>query len=223
MPTPPPWSYTALNDFKNCPRQFYEKRVIESVRDESTEALVWGNEVHKTFELFVAAGKPLPDMLRDHEPFLQKLRSLPGEIYAEKKVALSRKLLPCGSFASDVWWRGVLDYHRVHGRTADICDYKTGKRKPDWVQLYLFAIWVFAQHPDVSTVEAQIYWVQSCESDRKLLTRPMIPELWGSVIADLTRYKQAFHDDVWPEKPSGLCNGFCPVKHCQHWKPRRPY
>jgi hypothetical protein len=223
MPAPMPWSYTSLTDFKNCPRAFYEKRVIKSVKEESTEALVWGNQIHKAFELFVGHGTPLPDMLAEHQPFLDKLRQAPGVAKAEEKVALNKRAEPCGFFDRDVWWRGVLDYHRIHNRTADVVDYKTGKRKPDWVQLYIFAIWVFAKHPDVTTIDLHLYWTQDKQADTKLVTRPMIPELWSHMTGDLRQYRQAFHDDVWREKPSGLCNGWCPVRHCEHWKPKRSY
>lgn len=221
MPAPLPWSYTSLADFKNCPKQFYHKRILKDVRDEQTQQMLWGVTVHKAFELYVGQGTPLPDMLKEHQPYLDTLRKAPGTAKVEMKVGLDRRIEPCAFFDPDVWWRGVLDYHRVHGRTADVVDYKSGKRKLDWVQLYCFAIWLFRSYPDVSTIDLRLYWVQDKTEDHKLVTRPMQAELWSYMTDDLKMMKQAFKDDVWPAKPSGLCNGWCPVRTCQHWKPRR--
>lgn len=220
MPTPMPWSFTSLADHKNCPRAFYEKRVIKSVKDESTEALVWGNQVHKAFELHVGEDKPLPDSLERHSGYLFGLKHRGDVRFVERKVALNRKVQPCGFFDKDVWWRGVLDYHAIQGCVAQIVDYKTGKRKPNWAQLHLFAIWIFANYPKVSTVSMEFYWTSLELTDKELVHRKDVPALWAGVMPDLKRYAQSFKDDLWPENPSGLC-AWCPVKHCQHWKPRR--
>lgn len=232
MTTPMPWSYSSLSDHANCPRAFYEKRVIKSVKDEGSEALVWGNQVHKAFELYVGSGTPLPDVLKAHTGYLNGLRRRGGVRHVEKRVALNRKLQPCGFFDKDVWWRGVLDYHSLQGCVAELVDYKTGKRKPDWRQMQIFGIWIFAAYPEVETISMEFYWTAlvsegftpaedyTAVTDSMLTRRKDIPKLWSDLTPDLKRYAQSFKDDVWPEKPSGLCS-WCPVKHCQHWKPRR--
>lgn len=219
MPAPQPWSYTSLKDFKQCPKKFYEKRVAKSVRDESTQALVWGNQVHKAFELYVGHGQPMMDVLKPHEAYLDRLKALPGSSHVELKVSLNKRAQPCGYFDKDVWWRGVLDFHNVNGLSGFLVDYKTGWRKPDWVQMSIFALWMFAQHPQLLNIEMQIYWVTIREWDRQTVTRSQIPELWARMTKDLRLYKQAFNDDIWPMRPSGLCP-WCPVKTCPHWKPK---
>ena len=35
------------------------------------------------------------------------------------------------------------------------------------------------------------------------------------------QYAQAFKTDTWQPRPSGLCNGWCPVKTCEFWQPKR--
>jgi ATP-dependent helicase/DNAse subunit B len=73
MPTPLPWSPSALSDYKNCPFAYYRKRVVKDVKDEGGEALQWGNKVHKAFELYIKEGKPLPDVLKEHQKLLDVL------------------------------------------------------------------------------------------------------------------------------------------------------
>lgn len=221
MSVPQAWSYTALTDHKNCPRAFYEKRVLKSVKDEGSEALVWGNQVHKAFELYVGEGKSLPDVLQPHQGYLDGLRRRGDKRFVEKKVALNSQAHPCTFFDKAVWWRGVLDYHCIQGCVAEIVDYKTGKRKPDWAQMQVFALWVFANYPQVDTISMEFYWTTVKDTDRLLTRRKDIPTLWGALLPDLKQYMQSFKHDIWPERPSGLCNGWCPVKHCQHWKPKR--
>lgn len=221
MPNPQPWSYTSLSDFKNCPKQFYHKRVIKDVREEQSEQMLWGNKVHKAFEMYMGHGHPLLDMLEPHRPFLDLIKMYPGEGVTEMKVGLDKRAQPCGFFDPNVWWRGVLDYHKVYGNGAQIVDYKTGKRKPDWVQLYIFAIWLFAKYPQVTGIQLWLYWTQDQAYDQEVVKRTEIPLLWSKMLGDLRQMKQSFHDDLWPAKPSGLCNGWCPVKTCAHWKPRR--
>jgi hypothetical protein len=42
--TPAPWSYSALEDFKNCPFAYYHKRVIKSVKGRGLGAHGLGDE-----------------------------------------------------------------------------------------------------------------------------------------------------------------------------------
>ena len=221
MTRPAAWSYTALSDFTNCPKQFYHKRVLKDVREEQSEQMLWGNQVHKAFEMFVGHGQALPDMLKDHKPYLTELAAQGTERFTEKKVALNLRGQPCGFFDKDVWWRGVLDYHCIDQSVVDIVDYKTGKRKPDFRQLHLFALWVFLRYPHVGAVRMRFYWTQDKAEDKQLAIRPDVPKMWSPLVQDLRGYVRAFKDDVWPAKPSGLCNGWCPVRSCQHWKPKR--
>ena len=221
MTTPLPWSHTSLDDFVNCPRAFYEKRVIKSVKEEESEQLIWGNKVHKAFELRVRDATPLPDILVDHEPFLHSLTTKLGDYYTEQKIALNRKGQPCGFFDSDVWFRGVIDYHAVFNSVAEVVDYKTGKPHRKFKQLKLFALWIFAAYPEVQAVNVAFYWTGTREITSEMLPRRDIDKLWGEFLPDLKQYRQAFKENIWQPRQSGLCNGWCPVTGCEFWKPKR--
>lgn len=224
MATPIPWSYTALDDFKNCPKAFYEKRVTKSVKEEQGPHLIWGRDVHKKFEDYVASsGKvDLPIDLHQHKPKLDALIADPGIAMVETRFAFDKKAKPCEFFYRDVWCRGVIDYYKVHGETAKLVDYKTGKPHSKFEQLALFALYIFAMYPHVNVVNVQFYWTTTNETTKKVYGRAEINDLWRIFIPDLKQYKEAFNTDTWQTRPSGLCNGWCPVTTCEHWKPKRP-
>lgn len=218
---PLPWSYTSLDDFVNCPRQFYEKRVAKSVKEEKSEQMIWGERVHKWFELRQLEGQKLPDDVIEHEPFMERLKAMPGLAWTEQKIALNRKMEPCGFFDADVWFRGVIDYKKVHREFAVVVDYKTGKPHSKFQQLKLFALHTFAEHPDVEAVDVMFYWTKTQTTTTQQYKREQIPSLWSSFVPNLKQYAQAFKEDIWQPRPSGLCAGWCPVTACEFWKPKR--
>lgn len=218
---PKPWSYTSLEDFINCPKAFYEKRVAKSVVDAGSEQMAHGLYVHKQFETHLRDDTPLADDVKLHLPFMDRMRSHAGMPFYEQKVAISRSFAPCSFFAPDAWWRGVIDFKKVDGHYARIVDYKTGKKHEKFQQLKLFALHTFAAHPDVTQVAAQFYWTQNQTTSTEVYTRDQIPMLWSWFIPHLKQYKLAFQTDTWQPRQSGLC-GWCPVTSCQFWKPRPP-
>lgn len=219
--TPQPWSHSRLDSFKSCPRAFYEKSVAKSVVEEKGEATIWGEQVHKHFEDRLRDGVALPEILQVHEPFMKYLDSLPGTAGVEQKIALNRALQPCEFFARDVWFRGVIDYGKVHGNAARLVDHKTGKHHAKFGQLKLFALHTFAAYPEVEVVRCDYYWTQTRSADGQTYTRDQIPALWSEFAGPLKQYAEAFQTDTWQPRPSGLCNGWCPVKDCEFWKPKR--
>lgn len=215
------WSYSSLSDFINCPRQFYEKRVVKSIKEEESEQMRYGNYVHKAFELRIKNKTPLPPDLAPHEGMMQKFEQRVGTIHTEKKIALNRQLQPCGFFDADVWWRGIIDLHVVHDRVVTVTDHKTGKVHRDFKQLKLFALWLFAKYPTVNVVNVEYYWTQTQSFTGNQYSRDQMREMWSEFVPHLKQYKEAFRTDTWQERPSGLCNGWCPVTSCQFWKPKR--
>lgn len=218
---PMPWSHSRLESFKNCPRAFHEKDVLKSVVETKGEATVWGEQVHTHFENFLSDGVDLPEVLGVHRPFLERLIELPGTMYVEQKIALDIRGQPCEFFSQDVWFRGIIDFAKINGTQALLIDHKTGKHHQKFQQLALFAIWAFAAYPQLETVRAEYYWTQLMSKGGETYRREDIPKLWAPIVPHLRQYAQAFRDDVWQPRQSGLCNGWCPVETCEFWKPKR--
>jgi hypothetical protein len=109
---------------------------------------------------------------------------------------------------------------QLSGR-ARLVDYKTGKKREKWEQLAMNAVHVFASYPFVDLIDARYYWTVDQTESRKVWHRSEVPMLWDMVLGDLRQYAEAFKSETWQPRPSGLCNGWCPVTSCSHWKPKR--
>ena len=225
MAKPLPFTFSSLDTFVNCPKQFYHKYVVKDVRDEPGEAAVYGTDVHAHFESYLNASGTyaLPEHLTPHKVKLDALLAKDGVFWCEEKVALGRDLKPCRYDDPDRLWRGNIDFRLVNREEgyAHLVDYKTGKQRIKWPQLALYAIQTFAEYPEVNIVNAQFYWTQLGETTKKIWGRAEVGQLWLMFSGDLKQYIQAFKTGTWQERPSGLCYGWCPVKKCQHWKPKK--
>jgi hypothetical protein len=226
MTVPLPWSVSSLDAFGNCPKSYNERWVKKNFKEDKGEAQIWGGSVHKSFELRQSVGQALPMDLAEHEPFMRILEDKPGTLFTELKVNLDRKARPINdAFAPDIWFRGGIDWLKVdrESRSACIVDYKTGKKNDKWRQLAMYAIWTFLMFPECDLVNAKFYWTVDKTAPKKVWSRADIPMLWAMFLGDLRLYVEAFKGDHWPARPSGLCNGWCPVTTCSHWKPKRVF
>ena len=229
--TPKPWSHSALETHDTCPEQYHHKYVLKDLPPEEKSAEQdWGLFVHQQFEWFLTRpGFEMPPDLQVHLPYLTKLsergETYPNEIYAERKVALSRvPLAPCGYFDKNVWWRGVLDCTIIEKEDsrARISDWKTGKPHTKWDQLAISAIWTFLAYPKIQLVQAEYYWVQTKQVTKKVWSRGEMDALFAMLTPKLQAYVHSYKTDTWTMKQSGLCRGWCPVTTCQFWEPKRP-
>lgn len=222
------WSFTGLEQSRNCLKQFDEVRNKKRFPYEATSVeAVWGRYAHKAFEDRQGTRVTLPQDLAHHEKFMKRMEAWAGDYFqTEMQVALDAKLKPCPFFGGDaVWWSGIIDYLKVDApaHRARIVDYKTGKRKPKPEQLEENALWVWAQYPEVDVIDSFFYWTQAVDKDdddaaidRYVFSRKQIPELWAHAVPALKKLLEAYTNNVWPAKKSGLC-GWCPVCDCEHW------
>jgi hypothetical protein len=54
------WSYSSISTFKQCPKKYYHLKVAKDVKDTSSEAMLYGNQVHKAAEDFIKEGYTNP-------------------------------------------------------------------------------------------------------------------------------------------------------------------
>lgn len=214
--TPKPWSHSALDQFKNCPRSYYEHRVAKSIPYVEGPEAAYGNQVHKHFEDRIRDGKPLPSDLQSHELYLSRLISLPGIGEAEQQIALNRSAQACGYWDPDVWYRGKVDYLKINGDMARVYDWKTGKPQQKLMQLYEYILWVFIAHPEVTRCYAEYYWTKMPHQPTGVtLGRERMNEVWQMLLPDLKQMVEAYRTDVWQPRQSGLCKRHCAVTSCE--------
>lgn len=222
---PLPWSPSALDTFRNCPEQYHHRYVLKDLPpEERSVEQVYGERVH---EAFADRQRPkrvkLPPDLAAHEPFMLVLAAQAGNAYIEHKAALAKNLETCEWGDKNVWCRMIIDYLKVDAkeRHAWIVDYKTGKAHKKFNQLIIYALWAFQEFGYFDTIDVMFYWTKDRTTSVKRWDRDDVPKLWGELVGDLRQYKEAFRSDVWQMRPSGLCNGWCPVIGCKYWRPKR--
>ena len=222
---PPAWSHSALETFENCPKQYHETKILKRYPFEDTQQTIWGREVHSAFENFLLYGSPLRADLQMHQEFLEGFKAQPGELKGEERIALDTTLQRCDYFDKrrQVWYRGQVDAQKrdVDRGFSHILDHKTGKVKNDFTQLKGFAMFELLTQPQIHTVKVEFYWTQIRGTNGETYTRADLPSLIGHFMPKLQRFAGAHRNHEFPAKPSGLCNGWCPVTDCEFWRPKR--
>jgi hypothetical protein len=213
-----PWSYSHLDKFETCAKQFYHVRVARDVVEPPTVHTSWGHEVHSALEERIINGTHLPESMERWEHLAAQVEDLPGTKQAEIKMAIAADFQPTDW--DNAWSRGVIDLLVLTPTKAAVIDWKTGKFKPS-EQIELYVAYTFAHYPQLEEISGVFVWLK----DRKLsisnYKRKTVPDIWQSILPRVARLEAAYENDNWPAKPSGLCNGWCPVKSCQYWKERR--
>jgi hypothetical protein len=209
------WTFSHLEKFATCPKQFYHTSVVRDFVSPPTEATIWGQKVHEAFENRIKDGTPLPTGMERWESLARKIDSIDGHKFTEIKMAINKAFLPADW--GDAWSRGIADLLVVKDNKALVFDYKTGKRKPS-EQLQLYAAYAFAHYPEVETVKTTFVWLKDSKTDQDVFHRDQVPEIWKDFLPRVAKLESAYERDAWPARPSGLCRGWCPVKTCTHYK-----
>lgn len=212
------WTYSHLEKYETCPKQFYHHHVVRDFRDGPNEHSIWGNRVHTALEERVKSNTPLPTGMTQWESLVVQLLNYPGEKHVELQLALDSSFRPTDWNAA--WTRGKADMVIVSGQEAAVVDFKTGKRKLT-EQLSLYAAYTFAHYPEVNVVHTGFVWLKENKITKDTVTRETLPFIWQSFIGRVKRLEDSYENEHWPERPSGLCNGWCPVKACKYWKPKK--
>lgn len=214
------WSYSRLKAFEQCPFQFLHTKVLRTYEQPETEAMRYGNEFHKAAEDYIATDKPLPGRFMYAKDVLDALNRFGGEKLCEYKMGMTADLEPCDFFAEDVWYRGIADLTVLHydHNLARSIDYKTGKnaKYADEGQLELMALCTFAHFPEMDKVKAALLFVVANTFIPRTYTRYDIPALWEKWLTKHAVMEEAFKNDVWNPRPSGLCKRHCDVLECAH-------
>jgi len=155
---PTAWSHSAVTLFEDCPQKWYAIKVL-GWPDPPGPALKKGRAVHEAgAEFLQVPGSPLPRAYEKFAGMMQQLRSI--NPYTDLKMTFtpSWELRSGGWFDKDpnLWLRLEWDAGKVYqDRTADIVDFKTGKRyddkNDDQMDLYALSAFIKFRSPEVTT------------------------------------------------------------------------
>jgi ATP-dependent helicase/DNAse subunit B len=88
------WSFSSLKQFKNCPRQYHEVRILKNFEIKDTAYTTYGKAVHKALEDYAKEKKPLPKNYERFKGIVDTLLNVSPEFYAEKEFALRIDTMP---------------------------------------------------------------------------------------------------------------------------------
>lgn len=215
------FSYSLISCFDNCPRQAHERWWLK-LPVEDTPELIAGHAAHKAIEAHIENDAELPANLSNVGAIISSFIARGGQYIAEHKCAVNRQLQGVPFWDKDAYIRGSIDFLFSQGPHAFVVDWKTGKKRDKELQLMLYALLVFAHFDSIQQVTTLNYYINEREpfGEPRTWARSESAGLWRHVLPLVHEIEQAEFDGKWPEKPSGLC-GWCPVKHCQHWRVRR--
>lgn len=214
------WSFSSLKTFEQCPKKYYHLKVVKDVKDEGSEATIYGQEAHTAAEEYIRDGASIPPKFKFLQPTLDALNAIEGEKHCEIKMGL--KLTddgyePCGFFDKEVWWRGIADLVIIDGSQAYSVDYKTSKnaKYADTKQLDIVAFALFHYFPELETIKSALAFVVSNEFVKKNHYREHMHNYIQGFEPMLDRLITAQESDVWNAVSGPLCR-YCPVVECEH-------
>ena len=211
------WSYSSMSLFQQCPKKYYELRVVKSIVEPPSIQMRYGLDVHKVAEEYIRDGVPIPEKYGYLTEPLDKLKQIKGTVYCEHRMGLTKGLEPCKFGAKDAWWRGIADLLVVHGNEARIVDYKTGKNTyADTKQLELLALATFKHFPEVEKIKAGLLFVVHIAFVKDRYERDEQEMRWEKWIAQTDQLESAYENDVWNPKQNFTCKAWCPVLSCAH-------
>jgi hypothetical protein len=114
-----PVSFSSIDAYETCAKQFYELRVLKRWKQEESEPMAWGNAVHKALENNIKFGRPLPTNMAAYQWGLDAVgaRAPESVISAELDVAMTEWRQPTGFWDADAWARGKIDVF-IHDASA---------------------------------------------------------------------------------------------------------
>lgn len=209
------WSYSRLKDFMGCPRRHYETQIAKNFQQPYTQALRYGNAVHKALEKYAVDGTPLPNNYKRYQGYVDGILEIDGNKYPEYKMGLLPNRKACDYEDNNRWVRGIADMIIVDGDTAHIVDYKTGSANyPDPMQLKLMGLMVFAHFPEVLNIKAALFFIMHNVIVDEAYTRDQTDDLWAHFTPHLARWEAAHATNEWLANPTVLC-GYCAVRTCE--------
>ena len=211
-------SYSSIKMYENCPKRYLYQRINKEVVDTGSNATIYGQRIHKDLENRLLHGQALPQETSKHEQVCQTLQQLTqhATLLAEQQLCLNENLTPTGWYDNDAWLRSILDVLIIKGDKAIVIDWKTGKRRPDFMQLQLFALQVFKHYSSICEVKTSFVWLKDEAIDTETYTLNDTSIMWKDILSRIERINQSCKTNNFPARPSGLCR-WCPAQNiCEY-------
>lgn len=215
------WSYSRLSNYEQCPRKYWHLSVAKDIVEEKGEAASYGDEVHKSFAKFFRYGIELPLHLRQYESQLKQIAAAPGDKIIEQQIALDANFQQVEWFSKKAYLRVISDLTQHHGAHAITWDWKTGRPSDDFTQLKLNAAVTFHLGQEIQTITMAYFWLKTKKVAPETIKREQATDVWAALLPRVQKYQDAHAANDFPPRQNFTCKGYCPVKSCQYWEPKR--
>jgi hypothetical protein len=226
-PTRRHWSYSALNNFTNCPRKFHAYEIAKTVKEPENPAMLEGKRVHDAMAAYISKGKPLPAEYRHYRQRADDCIGGGGaKVLTEHKMGCTFHLEPCQFFDRNktVWLRTIADLLVIRGDSALSIDWKTGKEPnpyyemlPPNFQLRCTAVCIFLHFPQVNYIESGYVYLNADTTYDFTMDRSDLKEFIPQMYEYAGVLNRAVQKNYFPPRPSGLCKKHCAVSTCEYW------
>lgn len=210
------WSWSRLKNFETCAKRHYHYDIAKDIKEDESEAILWGKSVHEALANRISKGEELPKPMKEYEKWAELVLAGGGDIRVEQQLAITKDFSATKWFGDDVWFRGIGDVIKVNGPVALVIDWKTGKITDESQQLALMAACVFAHYPEVRRVRSEFVWLREDASTRADLKRDDMPGIWRNLWPRIEQLQHAHNANEYPARPGGLCKRYCGVTVCPH-------
>jgi hypothetical protein len=219
------WSWSRLDCFEKCPKQFYHKNVAKDVKEDfQAPHFIRGNRIHAHLENAMKSGV-VNSEIKHMAHTIHSLRGVEWtEVYIEDQFSFDESMNKSSWYdTKKTWFRIKLDYLAIKDDVAVTIDWKTGKNRGHSDQLDLYDAFVLYNWPEVQEVRSAYQFVDEPKEKRvekrsKPHTRKDAEHLWHGFLERAELIEIADENNDWPAKPSNFNCKWCPVKTCAHNK-----
>lgn len=205
----PALSPSAIASFEQCPKAWYETKILKKYPFTVTEQITYGTTVHEQLEKYAKFSTPLPEHLEYVAPVIDTLREDNYTIVAELEIGITKDWEARGFWDKDVFLRGKADLVAIKEKHAIILDWKTGKRKPDPFQLNIYGVILFHLFK-LDRVDVGFAWLKTKESDAYTITAAEFPGIVTDIMQRTDKMKDMYERNDFPARTSPLCC-WCPA------------
>lgn len=208
MPTKPTpkikaWSFSRFNTYEECPAKAKYK-FIDRLEEPGSAAMDRGSQIHKLAEHYLTGAlKDIPSELANFKDEFIKLKKL--KPLTEQQVAFSQQWVLTEWFGWQAWCRVIMDASAKVKTKLRIIDFKTGKVKPPEVlvpQLELYALAGFKMDPKIKEVEAELWYLDAGEEQKKVFKLADVPKLEALWVKRTT---PMLNDQTFSPRPGNAC------------------
>lgn len=233
MSAPPrlTFSYTAIEQFQTCPRQFEAQRILKVIKNAESAERSGGTDGHTAIENAIKYRQHVEPAHAQHQWMVDLAYQLPWtRAYTEIPLAMDRdwQPLPLGMNGEIPWGRthtfAKLDFlgHHAQNETLVYTDWKFGKsNKPKPAQIEYGLLLSMLAMPSVKEGHGYLVFADRTVPPPVVLRRDDLPRTQAIWMARINEIEEAAINKHFPAKPSGLCFGWCNYTACEHWKPKK--